>query len=180
MKRDGQKILLCDCERSVALDGKTICRALAGDGEARVHTQLCRAEIEAFRDAISNERGVLVACTQEAPLFAETAAELSAEVDLKFTNIRETAGWSAAGTEAGPKIAALLADKQARTPLEQKIDSQLLFEQKMQSGVPIANGIWTLETDVPYAGDGHIVVDVRARSGSGAPARLAQAGFEIE
>jgi hypothetical protein len=109
MKRDGQKILLCDCERSMALDGKTICRALAGDGEARVHTQLCRAEIEAFRDAVSNEIGVVVACTQEAPLFAETAAELSAEVDLKFTNIRETAGWSAAGTEAGPKIAALLA-----------------------------------------------------------------------
>jgi ferredoxin len=109
MKRNGQKILICDCERTMALDGKAVCRALAGDEETRVHNQLCRAEIEAFRDAISNERRVVVACTQEAPLFAETAAELAAEVDLKFTNIRETAGWSAAGGEAGAKIAALLA-----------------------------------------------------------------------
>ena len=61
--------------------------------------------------------------------------------------------------EALAQIAALLAEKQARTPVEQKIDSQLLYEQKMQSGAPIANGIWTLETDVPYAGDGHIIVD---------------------
>jgi hypothetical protein len=109
MKRNGQKILICDCERTMALDGKAVCRALAGDEEARVHNQLCRAEIEAFRDAIANERRVVVACTQEAPLFAETAAELAAEVDLKFTNIRETAGWSAAGGEANAKIAALLA-----------------------------------------------------------------------
>src|SRR4051794_10761224 len=106
MKRNGQKILICDCERTMTLDGQTIC-ALTGDGKARVHTQLCRAEIGLFRDAVLNEGEVLVTCTQEAPLFAETAAELADQADLKFVNIRETAGWSAEGAQAAPKIAAL-------------------------------------------------------------------------
>jgi hypothetical protein len=89
----------------------------------------------------------------------------------------QTAGISA---EALNQIAALLADKQARTPVQQKIDSQLLYQQKMENGAPVANGIWFLETDMPYAGDGHVVVDVRARSGGGAATRLAQRGVEIE
>ena len=52
MKRNGETILICNCERTMALDGQRLCRALAAEGEARVHTQLCRAEIEAFRSAI--------------------------------------------------------------------------------------------------------------------------------
>src|SRR5687767_13885533 len=109
MKRNSETILICNCERSMALDGKAVCRALDAEGEARVHTQLCRAEIESFRSAIAGGGEVLVACTQEAPLFAEIAAETAPEAQLRFTNIREAAGWSAEGTEAAPKIAALLA-----------------------------------------------------------------------
>jgi subtilase family protein len=82
--------------------------------------------------------------------------------------------------EALAQIAALLADKEARTGAEQKIDSQLLYEAKMESGAPIADGILTIQTDMPYAGDGHIVVDVRARAGSGVAERLAAAGVEVE
>ena len=74
-----------------------------------LHTQLCRAEIATFSDAVSNEGEVLVACTQEAPLFAETAEEAADHADLRFVNIRETAGWSSEGAQAAPKIAALLA-----------------------------------------------------------------------
>jgi len=33
----------------MAPDGEALCRVLAGGGDARVHTQLCRAEIDAFR-----------------------------------------------------------------------------------------------------------------------------------
>jgi ferredoxin len=109
MKRNGETILICNCERSMALDGKMLCRALGAEGEARVHNQLCRSEIEAFRGAIAGGDQVLVACTQEAPLFAELAAENAPDTALRFTNVRETAGWSAEGAEAGPKIAALLA-----------------------------------------------------------------------
>ncbi|MCI0429734.1 MAG: 4Fe-4S dicluster domain-containing protein [Rhodospirillales bacterium] len=109
MKRNAHRILLCDCERSMTLDGKALCRAVAGEGDARVHTQLCRAEIAAFRDALAAGEGVLVACTQEAPIFTENAAEIAPDADLRFANIRESAGWSAEATEAGPKIAALIA-----------------------------------------------------------------------
>src|SRR5689334_10128305 len=66
--------------------------------------------------------------------------------------------------EALAQIAALLADKQARTSVQQKIDSQLLYEHRMETGAPIANGIWAIETDMPYASDGHLVVDVRTRA----------------
>ena len=109
MKRNGETILICNCERTMALDGKALCRALGAEGEPRVHTQLCRAEIESFRSALAPGGAVLVACTQEAPLFAEVAAEAAPDAALRFTNIRETAGWSAEGNEAAPKIAALLA-----------------------------------------------------------------------
>jgi ferredoxin len=49
-----------------------------------------------------------VACTQEAPLFAEMLGD--AETPLSHTNIRETAGWSAQAAAATAKTAALLAE----------------------------------------------------------------------
>ena len=80
--------------------------------------------------------------------------------------------------EALAQIEALIAEKDSRTPAQQKIDSQLLYEQKMESGQPIANGIWAVETDLPYAADGHLVVDVQTRA-EGVAARLAAAGIEV-
>src|SRR3546814_194106 len=52
---------------------------------------------------------VVVACTQEAPLFREIAAEDNPDAVLDFVNIREAAGWSDEAKAATPKIAALLA-----------------------------------------------------------------------
>lgn len=70
--------------------------------------QLCRAELDHFRNAAKVEGGTLVVgCTQEAPLFADAAAGRSGKMD--FVNLRETAGWSTEGMKAGPKMAALLA-----------------------------------------------------------------------
>ncbi len=109
MKRNAYTILLCDCERTMALDGKALCRAVAGEGEVRIHTQLCRAEIARFREAVGAQASVLVACTQETPIFAENASEVAPEAELRFANIRESAGWSAEGADAGAKIAALIA-----------------------------------------------------------------------
>jgi hypothetical protein len=102
---------------------------------------------------------------------AGTRARLAAQQPADQTGI---------SAEGLAQIEALLADKQARTPVQQKIDSQLLYQKKMEFGAPVANGLWFVETDLPYAGDGHVVVDVRAQSGGGAAARLAQGGVEIE
>ena len=66
--------------------------------------QLCRAELDKFRAA--SDEPLIVGCTQEAPLFAESAGD---DADIKYVNIRETAGWSKDAARAAPKMAALIA-----------------------------------------------------------------------
>jgi ferredoxin len=104
MKLQTKRVLVCNCEASMPLDARALGAALGAEPPV-VHTQLCRAQIEAFRRAAASGEPLLVACTQEAPLFAETAPEAT----LSFTNIREHAGWSDEASAATPKIAALLA-----------------------------------------------------------------------
>jgi ferredoxin len=98
-------ILVCSCEDTMALDLATVRRGCRG-ADVVSGRQLCRAELDRTRDALAGTSPVTIACTQEAPLFAEIAGERQ---DVAFANIRETAGWSGEGSKAGPKIAALLA-----------------------------------------------------------------------
>jgi ferredoxin len=102
-----RQILICSCEDTMPLDAAAIARGCQG---ARVDTarQLCRAELERFRQAAASGEALTVGCTQEAPLFSEMADEVSAG-PVAFANIREQAGWSAQARDAGPKMAALLA-----------------------------------------------------------------------
>ena len=110
MHINGRRILLCTCEQTMKLDGKALAKACGAEAAADPVTQLCRAQLDTFRAAIAGGGQVLVGCTQEAPLFAEVAAETGADVALGFVNIRERAGWSADGARATAKIAALLAE----------------------------------------------------------------------
>ncbi len=110
MKIGDRTVLVCDCAHSIALDGAALGKA-CGDGSAvTLHTQLCRSQLDRFEAAVANGQPLLVACTQEAPLFSEIAAEVAPDTSLTFTNIRERAGWSDEGELALPKIAALLAE----------------------------------------------------------------------
>jgi len=77
------------------------------NSEIATFRQLCRAEIDQFRIAAKEEGSLTVGCTQEAPLFSDEAGERPERID--FVNLRETAGWSTEGVQAGPKMAALLA-----------------------------------------------------------------------
>ena len=101
-------IKLCNCNRTIPLDAKALGAALKSKTPVTIHTELCRREVGAFNEALRDPE-VLVACTQEAPLFAELAQAAGAKGELGFLNIRENAGWSAEGAVATPKIAALLA-----------------------------------------------------------------------
>ena len=110
MELNGKTVLICDCEATIPLDGRALAKACRSDGTPAVNTHLCRAQLDNFRAALRRDAPLLVACTQEAPLFGEVAAEVGAEADLRFVNIRERAGWSTDGAAAIPKIAALLAE----------------------------------------------------------------------
>jgi ferredoxin len=101
--------LICNCNRTMPLDGKAVARALNMEGVPHVHSELCRRHLAAFEAAVKNGNDLVVACTQEAPLFSELHGELKGSASIQFVNIRETAGWSAEGKSATPKIAALLA-----------------------------------------------------------------------
>ncbi|HEY7742265.1 MAG TPA: 4Fe-4S binding protein [Burkholderiales bacterium] len=101
--------LICDCNRTMPLDGKALARALKLDATPNIASELCRRHVAAFEAAVKKGGDLVVACTQEAPLFSELHEQLKGEGALKFVNIRETAGWSGEAREATPKIAALLA-----------------------------------------------------------------------
>ena len=103
-----RKVLICSCEDTMPLDGAGVRRACRG-AEVLEGRQLCRAELERFRQAVAGGAPVTVACTQEAPLFSEVAGETEGAGELSFVNIRETAGWSKDAKDAGPKMAALVA-----------------------------------------------------------------------
>lgn len=100
---------LCNCNRTLPLDGVALAKALRQGKPVTVHTELCRREVAAFEAAVKEGEDLLVACTQEAPLFEEIAETANQAASVKFANIRETAGWSKEAKAATPKIAALLA-----------------------------------------------------------------------
>src|SRR5690349_947697 len=102
---DQRKVLICSCEETVPLDHETIKRGCRG-AEIVSGRQLCRAELERFRELAQSHASITVGCTQEAPLFRELAGDSLA---LSFFNLRESAGWSSEGHAAGPKMAALAA-----------------------------------------------------------------------
>ena len=109
MTKDPRKLLLCNCNRTMLLDGKRLASALELETTPNVNSELCRRHLASFEAAVKNGDDVVVACTQEAALFTEVHGELNGSGELKFVNIRETAGWSVEGRDATPKIAALLA-----------------------------------------------------------------------
>ncbi|HVS27457.1 MAG TPA: 4Fe-4S binding protein [Burkholderiales bacterium] len=91
------------------LDAKALTRALQLKTPVVVHQELCRHQATAFEAGLKQGGEVLVACTQEAPLFNELAQQIDPNAEISFVNIREQAGWSADADKATPKIAALIA-----------------------------------------------------------------------
>ena len=127
MKLNGKEVLVCNCEGTMTIDGKALAKACQGSDkkgggkkaeELSVASHLCRTQIEEFQRLAGQGSELLVACTQEAPLFLETLDEMGEDAPAaQFVNIREKAGWSkdASGksprkTDMTAKMAALLAE----------------------------------------------------------------------
>jgi len=105
----------------MAIDAKALAKACSnGNGDLDVASHLCRTQIEEFQRRAKGADELLIACTQEAPLFLEALDELAGDEQddlpaIRFTNIREKAGWSrhatdkkAQKTNLTAKMAALL------------------------------------------------------------------------
>jgi ferredoxin len=107
-------LLICSCDDTMPLDADAVRRGCRS--EATAAKQLCRAELDRFRTIAAQDTPLTVACTQEAHLFSEVAAETGRKSPIQFANIREAAGWSNEADRAGPKMAALLAVAAEPTP----------------------------------------------------------------
>lgn len=110
MEINGKTVLVCDCNGTMSIDGKALAKACGAAPGLDVNTLLCRSQVSNLERALYAGLPVVVACTQEAPLFAEVRAEIGVDTDLTFVNIREHAGWSDEGERALPKMAALIAE----------------------------------------------------------------------
>ena len=110
MKIEGRRVLVCNCEQTMELESGALAKALDADEKPHIHTNLCRMEIEVYDAALKAGEPLLVACTQEAPLFKEINTENGDETDVAFVNIRERAGWTKGRAKPTAKIAALLAE----------------------------------------------------------------------
>lgn len=118
MKIDGRTLLVCDCEGTMPLDGGALAKACgtAAEGTPRVATQLCRAQLDRVAQAAA-QGPLMIACTQEGPVFAEAAEEAVGDsADIRLVNIRERAGWSSEAGAATPKMAALIAEAALDVP----------------------------------------------------------------
>ena len=165
------KTLICDCNRTIPLDGPALRQALSStpgtsaDGLETVHSVLCRREAGAFQRAAQDtgSRGeeLVVACTQEQRLFLELnehteGAASVQERPIRFVNIREMAGWSAQPQDSRTvtaKIAALLAAAQLPDP------------------EPVGT--------VTYRCEGRLLIIAAAQAGSEAAQMLEGAGLQI-
>jgi ferredoxin len=98
MKLNGKDVFVCSCEDTMSIDADALGKALGGDGTLKPARHLCRVELDRFTDEAKAADSILVACTQEAPLFLDALEEMGDDApDADFVNIREMAGWSDAG-----------------------------------------------------------------------------------
>src|SRR5216684_2258429 len=77
------------------------------------------------------------------------------------------------------QIEALIEEKESRTPAQRKINSQLLYAEKMARGEAIARNVQTLAVNVPTDSDGRLVVDITTTVSDSLLERLKASGAEI-
>ena len=81
--------------------------------------------------------------------------------------------------EGAAQLAALRAEKAARTPAQGKLSSQLLYERRMRRGEQAAPGIPVLRTRVEVFADGSVLVDLRAEPTARLLAEIAGLGGQV-
>ena len=144
MKLNGKEVLICDCEGTIELPEKVL-NKLFNNEKLNINTHLCRAQISNFNSAVSTGEPLLIACTQEAPLFVEKAIETDPELAISYVNIRERAGWSEEGGKALPKITALIQEATLQPPMANSLtmrsEGSVLVYGRDESALEIAKQV---------------------------------------
>jgi len=112
-------LILCDCSKSQTIQATSF-DGLEGIKCSRIHSGLCTTQTQDAAKYIQDGNAIF-ACLQERALFEELADELNVEPP-EFVDIRDRAGWSDQGIDAGPKMAALVSDMQLETPAGKAVD----------------------------------------------------------
>lgn len=107
MSIESKTLHVCNCNRTMPLDGAALGTALKARQPIVIHEQMCQRQLGDFAAAVGGD--AIVACTQESRVLGDAAEDAGRTSSIRFVNIRETAGWSAEAPFATPKIAALLA-----------------------------------------------------------------------
>lgn len=102
-----KSLILCSCMGSQVIDVAQIEDA-AGIKCSRLYTALCTDQISSAAKMLQDE-AVVIACQQEQAVFTELAEDLGVDAP-GFVDLRDRAGWSDHGPDAGPKMAALAAE----------------------------------------------------------------------
>ena len=111
MNLSDAKVMICNCDGTMTLDGTKLAKACGAEGGCKIATSLCRTETgdlaAAMRDARDANQSLLIACTQETSVFDAIAEEIECPSPATV-NIRERAGWSDESASSTAKIAALI------------------------------------------------------------------------
>lgn len=81
--------------------------------------------------------------------------------------------------EALAQIDALIREKESRTDAQKKIDSQLIYQSKIDRGQAVADSVSTLQTDVVVDNQGKTTVDITAEVTNALVSTLQANGAEI-
>lgn len=116
-------LLLCSCDKTQTLDIKAL-KAAAQADEAVLVDQLCGSDMAVAAQSLNGNNDLVIACTQQAPLFDRLADEIQAETGktaaFEFIDLRDRAGWapkSAKSKRVTAKQSALLAAAQLSPPM---------------------------------------------------------------
>src|SRR5262245_59850407 len=81
--------------------------------------------------------------------------------------------------QVAAQMNAIVADMDARTLVERKINSRLLYAARRATGSALAAGVPTMRVSLPMTADGRVVLDVRALVSNDLIDRLRGLGVEI-
>lgn len=109
MSQSDPKLHVCTCNGTFSIDADKLGRALRLEQAPTVRQQLCRRERGAYEASLQAGGDLVVGCVEESAMFRELASAAQHQGGIRFVGLRESAGWSAEGEQAQPKIAALIA-----------------------------------------------------------------------